>query len=273
MHSCLIRFLASAPLLTLVLASLVAPLTFTACGSKSEQATSMLPAAAALPPAIPAAEPVLLYNGTGTSSDVQAVEAVLATLGIGYLTADATQLNAMTEPQLAGYKLIIVPGGNSITIGENLTAQATSIIRGAVQDYGVHYLGLCAGAFFGGYSPYNGVNLTAGVSFDFYVAEYQGIHLEPVELSFPASPSLDVYWQDGPQLSGWGNIVAKFPDDTPAIVEGQSGNGFVIFTGVHPEAPESWRESLNFTTPASVDITYAGTIIQSALAGTPLPHF
>jgi hypothetical protein len=192
-HSCLIRFLASAPLLILVMASLAAPITFTACGSKTtEQAAAMLPPAA-LPPAIPAAEPVLLYNGTGTSSDVQAVEAVLATLGIGYLTADAAQLNAMTEPQLAGYKLIIIPGGNSITIGENLTAQATSIIRGAVQEYGVHYLGLCAGAFFGGYSPYNGVNLTAGVSFDFYVAEYQGIHLEPVELSFPAGPSLDVY--------------------------------------------------------------------------------
>jgi hypothetical protein len=54
-----------------------------------------------LPPAIPAAEPVLLYNGTGTSSDVSAVEAVLGTLGVGYATADSTQLNALSEPQLA----------------------------------------------------------------------------------------------------------------------------------------------------------------------------
>jgi Biotin-protein ligase, N terminal len=271
-HSCVIRFVASAPLLILMAASLITPVTFTACGSKTEQAPAMLPPAA-LPPAIPAAEPVLLYNGTGTSSDVLAVEAVLGSLGVGYLTADASQLNAMTEPQLAGYKLIIIPGGNSITIGENLTAETATMIRGAVQDYGVHYLGLCAGAFFGAYSPYNGVNLTAGVSFDFYADEYKGIHLEPVQISFPAGPSLDIYWQDGPQLSGWGDVVAKFPDGTPAITEGQSGNGFVIFTGVHPEAPESWRESLNFTTPPSIDITYAGTIIESALTGTPLPHF
>ena len=276
MQSCFTRFVASAPHLMLVIASLIAsiiaPICFTGCGSKSEPAAAMLPPAA-LPAAIPAAEPVLLYNGTGTSSDVLAVEAVLGTLGIGYLTADASQLNAMSEPQLAGYKLVIIPGGNSITIGENLTADTAAMIRGAVQDYGVHYLGICAGAFFGAYSPYNGVNLTAGVAFDFYADEYKGIHLEPVEITFPTGPALDVYWQDGPQLSGWGDVVAKFPDGTPAITEGQSGNGFVIFTGVHPEAPESWRESLAFATPASVDQAYAGTVIQAALTGTPLPHF
>jgi len=96
---------------------------------------------------------VLLFNGTGTSSsDVSAIEAVLATLGVAYTTADSTQLNAVSERQLGGYKLIIVPGGNSITIGENLSGDATSMIRGAVQMYGVHYLGVCAGAFFGAHS-------------------------------------------------------------------------------------------------------------------------
>lgn len=229
---------------------------------------------APLLPAIPAAEPVLLFTGTGTSSsDVSAVEAVLATLNLGYTTADSAQLNAMTEPQVGGYKLIIVPGGNSITIGENLSSEAATAIRGAVQDYGVHYLGICAGAFFGGYSTYNGVDLTAGVWFNFYADEFKGITEEAVEISFPTNTPLDVYWQDGPQLSGWGSVVAKFPDGTPAIVEGPSGDGFVILTGVHLEAPESWRGSMTFTTPVSVDLAYAGTVIQSALSGTPLPHF
>ena len=216
---------------------------------------------------------MLLYNGTGTSADVLAVEAVLGNLGIGYLTADETLLNAMTEPQLAGYKLIIIPGRKLDHHRRKSHCASYINIRGAVQHYGVHYLGLCAGAFFGGYSSYNGVDLTAGVSFDFYADEYKGIHEEPVEISFPSWRPLDVYWQDGPQLSGWGEVVAKFPDGTPAIVEGQSGDGFVIFTGVHPEAPESWRASMNFTTPASVDLAYAGTVIQSALTGSPLPHF
>jgi hypothetical protein len=263
---CLRRF-ASAPRLILVIASLAAPIISSGCGSHSEQS------AAVLPPAIPAATPVLLFNGTGTSSDVSAVEAVLGTLGVAYTTVDSTQLNAMSAPQLGGYKLIIVPGGNSITIGENLSADTTSRIRSAVQNYGVHYLGICAGAFFGASSIYNGIDLTAGVSFDFYADENKGIHQEPVEISFPDSSQLDVYWQDGPQLSGWGAVVAKFPDGTPAIVEGQSGKGFVIFTGVHLEAPANWRGSMTFTTPVSVDLAYAGTVIQAALNGTPLAHF
>ena len=245
-------------------------LTLFGCGSPSGQ---MSPASPDLPPAIPAAEPVLLFNGTGTSADVSAVESILHHLNLKYATANSSQLNAMSKQQLGGYKLLIIPGGNSITIGQNLSPQTAANIRTAVQLYGVHYLGICAGAFFGGYSTYNGVDLTGGVSFDFYADEFKGIHKNVVTLSFPKGEPLDVYWEDGPQLSGWGSTVAKFPDGSPAIVEGASGKGFVIFTGVHLEAPESWRESLHFNTPLSVDLAYAGTMIQAALDGTQLPHF
>jgi glutamine amidotransferase-like uncharacterized protein len=267
-HFCVSRVAGTRHLLLLI-ALLVEPLIFCGCGS---QQNGQMPQE--LPPPIPAADPVLLYNGTGASSaDFSAIEAVLHTQGIGYATADSSELNGMSEAQLAGYKLIIVPGGNSITIGQSLTPQTTSAIRGAVTQYGTHYLGICAGAFFGGYSIYNGVNLTGGVSFNFYADEFKGIHIEPVQITRPNDNWLDVYWQDGPQLSGWGAVVAKFPDGTPAIVEGQSGKGFVIFTGVHLEAPESWRGSMNFRTPVAVDLAYAGTVFQAALKGTSLPHF
>ena len=255
--------------LILLIALLVAAITVSGCGSQQNGQMSQ-----ELPPPIPAAEPVLLYNGTGaSSSDVSAIKAVLSTQGIGYATADSSELNGMNEAQLGGYKLIIVPGGNSITIGQSLTTQTTSAIRGAVIQYGTHYLGICAGAFFGGSSTYNGVNLTGGVSFNFYADEFKGIHIEPVEITRPNDSPLDVYWEDGPQLSGWGAVVAKFPDGTPAIVEGQSGKGFVIFTGVHLEAPESWRGSMNFRTPVAVDLAYAGAVFKAALNGTSLPHF
>jgi glutamine amidotransferase-like uncharacterized protein len=251
-------------------AMLVIAIASVGCGSGSTQPATLTP----LAPPVKAAEPVLLYVGTGTSpSDVAAIESVLNTLKVGYLTANQTQLNSMSEPVLGGYKLLIVPGGNSITIGQNLSGNATATIRNAVAQYGTHYLGICAGAFFGGYSSYNGVDLTSGVSFDFYAGEFQGIHIEPVEISLASGGLLDVYWQDGPQLSGWGNVVAKYPDGTPAISEGSWGNGFVMFTGVHLEAPENWRGGLPFTTPVSVDLAYAGTVIQAALNGTPLPHF
>ena len=147
MHFCVSRVARSRHLILLI-ALLLASLAFIGCGSQSGQPAQEPPP---LPPPIPAAEPVLLYNGTGaSSSDVSAIEAVLHTQGIDYATADSGKLNGMSEAQLAGYKLIIVPGGNSITIGQSLTTQTTSAIRGAVTQYGTHYLGICAGAFFGG---------------------------------------------------------------------------------------------------------------------------
>lgn len=246
----------------------------TGCGSRSTQPATLSPVAPVLPPAVKAAQPVLLYVGAGTSpSDVSAVEAVLSGLKLGYLTADENQLNAMTEPVLGGYQLLIVPGGNSITIGANLSTNATATVRNAVAQYGLHYLGICAGAFFGGQSVYNGLDLTSGVVFDFYVDEFKGVHVEPVQLALASGSPLDVYWNDGPQLSGWGNVVAKYPDGTPAIAQGTFGNAPVILVGVHLEAPDSWRAGMNFTTPASVDISFLDTVIQAALNGTSLPHF
>jgi hypothetical protein len=55
--------------------------------------------------------------------------------------------------------LLIVPGGSFEDIGNGLTATTTSNIRKAVRG-GLNYLGICAGAFFAGNSPYNGLNLT-----------------------------------------------------------------------------------------------------------------
>jgi Biotin-protein ligase, N terminal len=218
--------------------------------------------------------PILLFKGTGTSStDVTAVETILAANGLIYATADSAQLDAMTETDLKAYKLLIVPGGDSITIGDNLTSSATTNIHDAVINDGLHYLGICAGAFFGGYSIYNGVNLTSGVWFNFYADHFKGIDKEAVEISSPDSGTLDQYWQDGPQLSGWGNIVGKYPDGTPAIVEGTSGKGWVMLSGVHPEAPASWRTGMKFTTSVATDNAYAGVLILAALNGTSLPHY
>ena len=246
----------------------------TSCGSPNWSGQNSVQPTPIAANAISSKVPVLLYNGTGTSlSDVGAVESVLSTLKLSYSTINGGQIEAMSESQLATYKLLIVPGGNSITIGKNLSTNATAKIHNAVVNSGLHYLGICAGAFFGGYSIYNGLNLTNGVWFNFYADEFKGIHKEAVTISFPKSGTMDMYWQDGPQLSGWGEIISKYPDGTPAMVEGKSGNGWVILSGVHPEAPASWRTGLKFKTSVAADLAYAGTLITTAMNGTTLPHF
>jgi hypothetical protein len=63
------------------------------------------------------------------------------------------------------------------------------------------------------------------------------------------------------------------PGSTKLTPEGKSGNGWVILCGVHPEAPQSWRSGMTFTTSVSVDNAYAKTLVTAALSGTSLPHF
>lgn len=248
---------------------------FIGCEKGSMLAKGATGSAAATPRPLTSGDiaPILLFNGTGTSpNDVAAVETILSGNHLNYSTVNSSQLNEMGESQMRGYRLLIVPGGNFIDIGNSLTSSTTANIRKAVQS-GLNYLGICAGAFFAGNSPYNGLNLTTGVRFSFYSAENRGIRKTAVAISVAAAPTLDQYWEDGPQFTGWGAVVGKYPDGTPAIVEGTFGSGWVILTGVHPEAPASWRRGMTFITPASVDNSYAGILIKAALNRASLSHY
>jgi glutamine amidotransferase-like uncharacterized protein len=249
------------------------PITFTTRGTTAS-AAGMPEESTATETSMAASHvPILLFNGTGTiANDVKAVEAILLAHRLAYSTANSAQLNSMSQTQLKAYRLLIVPGGNSITIGDYLTHTTTAKIHNAVNE-GLHYLGICAGGFFGGYSDHNGLNLTSGVWFEYYADHAKGISKAAVEVRDSHGDALDQYWQEGPQFSGWGSIVGEYPDGAPAVVEGRSGNGWVILSGVHAEAPESWRYGMKFTTPVSVDNSYAATLVLAALNGTELPHY
>jgi glutamine amidotransferase-like uncharacterized protein len=220
----------------------------------------------------PTAPDILLFNGRGTSpNDVAAVESILRERHWNYSTASSVQLDAMSEAELKAYRLLIVPGGNFEEIGSSLRADTTARLRDAVGS-GLNYLGICAGAFFAGASPYNGLNLTSGVRFPFYSLEDQGIRKAPVAITTADGPRIEVYWEDGPRLTGWGEAVARYPDDTPAVVQGTFGQGWMVLTGVHAEAPESWRRDLAFTTPAAPSQAFAARLIDAALHRTALPR-
>jgi glutamine amidotransferase-like uncharacterized protein len=224
-------------------------------------------------PAPPGDAPILLFNGTGISpNDVKAVEAILRESHLKYARVNSRQLNGMSESQLRAYRLMIIPGGNYINMGNSLTPAATTNIHNAVQG-GLNYLGICAGGLLAGNARCNSLNLASGVQFGFYAVVNQGIHKAAVRVTCFGAPTVEHYWEDGPQFSGWGTVVGKYPDGTPAVVEGTSGKGWVILCGVHPEAPENWRRGMNFATPTSVANGYTGTLIDAALNGTSLAHY
>jgi glutamine amidotransferase-like uncharacterized protein len=137
----------------------------------------------------------------------------------------------------------------------------------------LNYLGICAGGLLAGNAACNSLNLTSGVRFGFYTVVNQGIHKAPVIITAINTPRQEHYWEDGPQFAGWGTIVGKYPDGTPALVEGTCGKGWVILCGFHPEAPDNWRRGMSFTTPASNANAYAETLIDAALHNTVLPHY
>jgi glutamine amidotransferase-like uncharacterized protein len=249
----------------------------TACGGRGDKGSMPAKgakASAAATPVSPASGsvPILLFNGTGTSAgDVAAVETILSGNHLRYSTVNSSQLNEIGESQIRGYRLLIVPGGDFIDIGGSLTSTTTANIRNAVRD-GLNYLGICAGGFFAGNSGYNGLNLTSGVRFGFYAAAGRGVRKTAVAVTIAGGPTLDQYWEDGPQFTGWGAVVGKYPDGTPAIVEGTFGSGWVILTGVHPEAPAGWRHGMTFMTPVDVSNAYAGTLVRAALNRVLLSH-
>jgi len=217
--------------------------------------------------------PILLFVGSGTSSgDVAAVKTILGNLKLTYATATSSQLNAMSQSQIAKYKLFFMPGGNAVTISKGLTKTTTANVHNAVVSNGMHYLGICAGGFFADHSIYNYLHLTPSL-YDFYSIYYKGVSKAAVEITQPDGTQLDQYWQEGPELNGWGNIVGKYPDGSAAIVEGKSGAGWIILSGVHPEAPASWRTGMTFTTSVAVDNAYAATLVTAALSGSSLPHY
>jgi glutamine amidotransferase-like uncharacterized protein len=218
--------------------------------------------------------PILLFNGNGGSvNDVAAIKTILDKESFDYETLNSEELNGMSRQQLAKYRLLIVPGGNFITMGKSLDTATGANIRYAVQ-HGLNYHGICAGAFLAGKSAYyNGFNLTSGTTFGFYAAENQGIRKAAVPISSAGGATLEQYWEDGPQLAGWGAVVAKYPDGTPAVAEGKYGKGFVLLTGIHAEAPGYWRGIMAFHTSTGDDNAYAAKLIRAALNGNELRHY
>ena len=219
--------------------------------------------------------PILLFNGSGTSTnDVAQFERILNEQHLNYSVAGSSQLNDMSESRLRSYRLLIIPGGNYIDMGDGLPPATMAKLHDAVHN-GLNYLGVCAGGLLAGDSirNHNCLNLTSGVRFDFYSAVNRKVHKEVVAITGNGTPTLDQYWQDGPQFTGWGDVVGKYPDGTPAVVQGKCGTGWMVLSGVHPEAPASWRRGMTFKTSVADDNAYAATLIRAALDGTSLPHY
>lgn len=215
---------------------------------------------------------VLFYNGAGaTSGEIADLEAMITRAGYTYQAVDAADLAIMTPAELASYKLIVWPGGNAITQENALSAANSAIfanIRNAVEKSGVSYIGFCAGSFIAESSKEYHTFDIARTYFNFYKQNA----IEMVSLEFPTSSNMEVVYWNGP-IVNFGYTVARYPNQSEAIGEDFVGNGFVILSGLHPEAALNWGVAGYTAAEETADNSYAVTLIKAAYNRTLLPHY
>jgi glutamine amidotransferase-like uncharacterized protein len=225
---------------------------------------------------------VLLFNGSGVStSDWQSTEQILKSNKLSYRLVNSSQMNAMTVDELADFGVIVVPGGSGGTITAGLTVSTRLRIRSAVRDYGVGYVGFCAGAWVA-VGPE--AETTSTASYGLAVAKgavlpayYPGgntsLIADIVALSFADGSKRNMVWWGGPATPEWsGGVIARYVNGKPAISQTASGKGLVVISGPHPEAPQSWRGTAG-TDPDGLDFDYAVKMIQAALTKDPLQTY
>lgn len=185
---------------------------------------------------------------------------------------------------MSQYQLIIWPGGDSIIQQNNLDPNTRERVREAVVNSGVSFAGFCAGAFIAvGPKPPAGGTPAWGLSIANYnyVTEYLPLgagQTQPIAamvlLSFADGTSRDIVWWDSPFLPTIaGGTISKYPDGSAAMIQVQSGNGFVVLSGPHPEAPQSWRDEENLVDTDGLDTDIAWNLINAALTRSRLAAF
>lgn len=225
---------------------------------------------------------VLIFNGTGVStSDWQNTEAIVKSQGLSYQLVNTAEMNAMSLEELASFGVIIVPGGSGGTIAGSLTTDARIRIRQAVRDFGVGYVGFCAGAWVA-VGPEADTNSTA--SYGFAVAKgsvlpyywpggNSSLVADMVDVTFADGSHRSLVWWGGPATPEWQNgVIARYETGDPAISETISGKGYVVISGPHPEAPQGWRATAG-TDSDGLDYDIAIDMINAALNKQPLATF
>jgi hypothetical protein len=225
---------------------------------------------------------VLLFNGTGIStSDWQTTEKIIKSMGLSYKLANSAQLNAMSLDDISKFGLIVVPGGHGSQITSGLNLQTRLRVRQAVQDRGVNYLGFCAGAW-----TAVGLEATSKTVSNYGFAAVYGNHLSNwwpngntsavaavVPVTFATGSTRQLVWWGGPATPEWkGGVIARYGNGKAAIAQAWSGQGFVVISGPHPEAPQGWRATAG-TDSDGLDYDIAQKLITAALEQKPLKTF
>lgn len=232
----------------------------------------------------------LIYNGDGAAAaDWQVLVQLVKDHGLTYETASSSELNQMSVDEIANFAMIIWPGGYAGVASKSLSGQTRINVQKAIRERGVSFIGFCAGAFIAMNSP--SASPTEAPSYGFSILPNNGILPEfephahapsahdhdnespiPEAITLQDGRTLDLVFYGGPYFPAAAEVLAKYKDGTPAIIQAKAGNAFVILSGPHPEAPASWVKSSD-RDGLDQDRAYAWQLIEAAYKRQALPTF
>ncbi len=199
----------------------------------------------------------LVYNGIGACQEGDCAGAAAKAARHAGFKVKFVSESQITPQTFANVQLWVQPGGNAIELAQAISVPAQEEIKKFVYTGG-SYLGLCAGGYFAAKEIDTGVK---GLGFlegevDDLTDEKNGM----VVLALWFNKFRYLYIEEAPFFNPVGPIekpFAHYSNGKVAALETRFGQGRVVVTGPHPEAPTEWPEAFNVVDPDGNDFDLA----------------
>ena len=212
----------------------------------------------------------LVYQGPGACEEgcVPAAADVATRAGLKVLLVGPTETDSHLFDNAAVW---IQPGGKSSQVSKAMSDALKERIRAFVSGGGA-YVGFCAGGFFSTSEIRNdgvrGLGLVPGKSLPFespHDADILAVdwRTRARQMYFEGGPYFDVPAED--LQSGRVRVMSTYADGKIAALVTHFGQGRVSVTGLHPEAPQYWRDYYKITDTDGVDFDQAQDMMNDVL--------
>lgn len=219
-------------------------------------------------------KPVAIYADEGTSQVGVMSLQLAVTQHLQYPSMLVSAENIL-QNCLDDTSLFIMPGGADMPYCHKLNGEGNNLIRQFVKQGGI-YLGICAGAYYAckeiefkgeEYSVFGQRELAffdglaKGCLPQFTGGKRYNEHPSSkamIPIQFSNHQQSFLYYHGGctflPNSTACYQTVAKYPDNTPAIISGHYGKGYYFLSGVHFELQAlAYQSVLTHTKPEHIE--------------------